>query len=216
MKWMEALSDLFFPVCCPGCGQKTEREAPWCRACLARFWYPRLLSHSAGGALSGCYACCQYEDGIRRCLIRLKYGGRADYKAAFPPLLARFPWWERLAHCTISVPVPLHRERQAARGWNQTDLIFRDFLEKEGKIYRPDLLVRIRRTRTQSRLDLPARRDNMRGVFHMQRGEDVRGAHILLLDDIYTTGATMGEAARELKRAGAASVTGMVIASGSL
>lgn len=84
-----------------------------------------------------------------------------------------------------------------------------------GKRYDPDMLVRIRPTETQSLLDQESRKANVRGVFHINRGRDIRGENILLLDDVYTTGATMHEAARELKRAGASSVMGLVMASGA-
>lgn len=72
------------------------------------------------------------------------------------------------------------------------------------------------RAETQSLLSRSERYDNIKGIFHINRNVDVRGKYILLVDDVYTTGATMESAAHELKRAGAASVTGLTIASGAM
>lgn len=213
--WKKALLDLLFPCCCPGCGKMTDAEAPWCEDCIRLFWHPRLLSRSHDRALEGCYACCQYEEGIRRCIIGLKYNGKKEYESSFPMLLDRFPWWARLKNYDVAVPVPLSGERKKERGYNQCDLIFQTYMKTLGKRYDPDMLVRIRPTETQSLLDQESRKANVRGVFHINWGRDIRGENILLLDDVYTTGATMHEAARELKRAGASSVMGLVMASGA-
>jgi len=216
MNLFEDALELIFPTCCPGCGEKTMRENPWCAACVPKFWYPRMIAGAAHGHFMGCYTCCQYTEGIRTCLIKLKYGYREDLTVAFPPLLEKFPWWDRLAEIDLAAPVPLHRERLRQRGYNQVDLIFQKFLEGLGKSYDADLLVRVRQTGKQTERDLEARRENVRGAFHINREKNIQGKPILLVDDIYTTGATMHEAARELCRAGAEAVIGMTMASGAV
>ena len=153
--------------------------------------------------------------GIRHALLGLKYSGKSEISPTFSLLLEKFPWWHRLEDYTLAVPIPLYKERQKARGYNQTDLIFQQFLKDMGKSYDPEALVRIRHTHVQSTLDKEARRKNMEGVFHVNRGKQFKGASILLVDDIYTTGVTMHEAARELRRAGAKSVMGLTLASGA-
>ncbi len=216
MKWADTLLDLLYPQCCPGCGKKTEKDRPWCEACIRSFWSPRMLSGAGTRHLDGCYTLTMYRGGIRDALIGLKYGRKRELAASFAPLLARFPWWDRLSGFPLAVPVPLYKERKRDRGYNQTDLIFAHPLRALGKEYDPDLLVRIRHTDVQSRLDLDGRRNNVKGAFHVNRGKEIRGASILLVDDIYTTGATLHEAARELKRAGAAHVMGLTLSSGSV
>lgn len=215
MTWGQALLDLLFPVRCPGCGRMTCADAPWCRTCLAAFWHPRLIADSRRGALDGCYTCCQYDGALRECILQLKYGGRRSRGRVFPQLLEAFPWWDRLSSYDLAVPVPLSAARRAERGYNQCDEIFSDFLTRAGKEYIPDFLVRIRDTKVQSKLSREARRDNVRGAFHVNRGRSAAGRRVLLVDDVYTTGATLGEAARELRRAGAASVMGFTAASGA-
>lgn len=215
MKIFAALLDLLYPVACPGCGKETRPEAPWCEDCIRKFWHPRLIADSASPHLSGCYTCCQYTEGIRSAIIRLKYGKKEHLAGAFPPLLARFPWWERIEGFDLAVPVPLAKARRKERGFNQTDLIFRKAMEEKGKTYDADLLVRIRDTKVQSLLDKEDREKNLKGAFHINKGKNIKGRRILLLDDVYTTGTTMKEAAKELRRAGAAEVMGFAAASGA-
>lgn len=94
--------------------------------------------------------------------------------------------------------------------------MFEEWMKKAGKEYLPRGLVRFRAAETQSLLSRTERYENIKGIFHINRNVDVIGKHILLVDDVYTTGATMESAAHELKRAGAASVTGLTIASGAM
>lgn len=215
MKWMSDLLDLLYPQCCPGCGRKTTKEAPWCESCIRSFWSPRQIGSAGDAYLKGCYTLCQYQGGIRHALIGLKYSGKSDIGRTFASLLRRFPWWHRLEAYTLTVPIPLYREREKIRGYNQTDLIFQSFLEAAGKTYDPQALVRVRHTHVQSTLDREARRKNMAGVFHVNKGREFKGKSILLVDDIYTTGVTLHEAAKELRRAGAKDVMGLTLASGA-
>lgn len=215
MKWAEAILDLFFPRCCPGCGRVTESERPWCEACIRTFWYPRLLNSASGGALDGCYTCGQYDEGLRAAILRLKYGGQRHLGESFSMLLHRFPWWDRLESYDLAAPVPLSAARMRERGYNQCDLMYQAFMKQMGKTYDPELLVRIRHTKVQSSLDREARRQNVKNAFHLNRRRQVEGRRVLLLDDVYTTGATLREAAKELRRVGAVSVMGFTMASGA-
>ena len=216
MSWGQVLLDLLFPCCCPGCGKKTEDAVPWCEDCIRLFWHPRLISSSHDNCLEGCYTCCQYKEGVRKSLLALKYKKDQGREGTYAMLLSRFPWWERLAGCTMAVPVPLGEAHRKKRGYNQCDIIFRRFLEEKGLPYKAGCLVRHRHTRPQSSLSLLERRDNVRRAFHCDPAICLAGEKVLLVDDIYTTGATMKEAARELRRGGAASVIGLTIASGAL
>ena len=112
----------------------------------------------------------------------------------------------------LLVPVPLHPRRQRERGFNQASLLAR----RVARIWRvpvhDDVLVRAVATPSQTELDAPARRANVRDAFRLRRPELVAGRHVLLVDDILTTGATLSECARSLRTGGAAVVGALTVA----
>jgi ComF family protein len=101
------------------------------------------------------------------------------------------------------VPVPLHWTRLFARRYNQAGLLAHAIRAAGGPPVMPDWLVRRRRTPSQGRLGPTARARNVRGAFALHRGRSVKGKRIVLVDDVLTTGATVEECARVLRRAGA-------------
>lgn len=216
MKWWDVFLELLYPTCCPGCGAKTDLYYQWCESCVKEFWNPRLLNSSYTEHLDGCYTLCNYEGALRQCILQMKYGRKSCRKRVFPMLLDRFPWWDRLKNAEDVIPIPLSRFKYQKRGYNQVDLMFRSWMKSHGRNYLPHGLVRIRNTETQSLLAREERYRNINGVFHINRNINVRHHFVLLLDDVYTTGATMESAAGELKRVGARRVTGLTIASGAL
>jgi ComF family protein len=113
-----------------------------------------------------------------------------------------------LAEAGMIVPVPLHRWRLWWRRFNQSAYLAQRLAEAAGKSYRPDLLQRVRATRSQVGLDHEARRKNVRRAFRLsaEGAGEVAGRRVLLVDDVMTTGATAGACAEALKAAGAAQV----------
>jgi ComF family protein len=105
----------------------------------------------------------------------------------------------------LLIPVPLHWTRVLTRGYNQASEIASCLARAGGYRLRKQVLVRVRRTRTQTGLDASARRQNLRGAFKW-RGKPLAGECIWLVDDVMTTGATAAECCRVLKRAGAGRV----------
>jgi ComF family protein len=108
------------------------------------------------------------------------------------------------------IPVPLYRAKLRRRGFNQAELIARAALKVHScdgrlKLY-PNLLIRKRDTASQIGLTSHQRRENLRGAFVIKSCEAVKGHEVLLMDDVYTTGATVSECARVLRRAGATKV----------
>ena len=105
----------------------------------------------------------------------------------------------------VIVPVPLHSARQRERGFNQAALLALLLGERIAAPVKP-VLERIRYTTTQTAFDRSERMENLRGAFRLRRKMDVRGLRVLLVDDVLTTGATLSECARILKKAGSASI----------
>ena len=215
-RFIEMAAELLYPWCCPGCGKLTSYKTIWCGSCINDTWNTRMFYSSVTDHLDGCYTLCDYHSGMRKCILQLKYNGKSELSKAFPPLLDRFPWWDRMEDFKIVIPVPLASRKMKERGYNQVDKMFQKWMESAGKEYFPQGLVRLRRGETQSLLTRVERYKNIKGAFHINKGMDVKGRKILLVDDVYTTGATMEAAAHELKLGGAEKVVGMTIASGAI
>ncbi len=155
-----------------------------------------------------------YNDKLRALLHLLKYDGMEPIAKRLGVLLANevltIP---DLPTDLLVVPVPLYGKKRRSRGFNQSDLLARALLDALRR-RRPEariqlaapLLVRQRATESQAGLTPHQRRENVRGAFFVPRPATVRGRHILLIDDIYTTGATARACSTALHRAGAATV----------
>lgn len=112
----------------------------------------------------------------------------------------------------VAMPVPLHKKRLRHRGFNQALLLAHGVSERFRLPLNFDNLIRTRYTRPQVELSGRERAENVRGAFNLIRPADVREKRILLIDDVFTTGATMNECAKVLKDAGAESVTVLTLA----
>ncbi len=159
-----------------------------------------------------------YESGLRELIHLLKYNGVRPVAKVLGRMLAEAliriePAFERLTfeqEPILVIPVPLHKTKRRQRGFNQAELIARAALKFHLASARfqlaPDLLLRTRDTASQIGLSGHARRANLRGAFAVERAAEVTGREVVLVDDVYTTGATATECARVLRRAGASKV----------
>ncbi|MDD3190693.1 MAG: ComF family protein [Candidatus Pacebacteria bacterium] len=114
---------------------------------------------------------------------------------------------------TVMIPVPLHKRRYNWRGFNQSALIAQGVSDRLGIAVREDILMRVKNTKPQSKTsDGEERRKNIDNAFDCARPEEIKNKNVILLDDICTTSSTLNECAKELKKAGAKSVWGLVVA----
>lgn len=155
------------------------------------------------------FACGHYAAPVSGMVLALKSGGRLALARAFGRLLAQRVQ-PKLIEQALIVPVPLAFERQSERGFNQSHEIGRAFATIHRLPLRTDILVRTRHAPPQQQLKLDARRRNLRNAFAVQA--PVRDQHVVLIDDVMTTGSTLEEIACTLKRAGCARVTNLVVA----
>ncbi len=180
--------------CCARCAAPLAHAAPVCGRCLR--WVPPW---------ERAWAPFRYQPPLDYLLQRFKFDGRLEHGALLGELMAlALPSTPAGAAPRLLVPVPLHPQRLRQRGFNQAVVLGRELARRATLPLRPDVLARVRRTPPQVALDARARRVNLRGAFAL--AQPVRGQRVVLLDDVITTGATLGEAARVLLRGGAASV----------
>lgn len=196
---------MFFVQSCTVCNTETE-SGVFCPACrrsaLLLEVMPGLLN--LNGAVMG----YKYSGALKEMLHKLKFEGESKFlrplaeEAAF---LAQ-AYGESGFDMVVSVPTDAARRKQ--RGYDIPEAVFKNALAQHG-VWQSDVLARIKATTPQYGLTPGERRSNVRGCFKVQG--DVRGAKILLVDDILTTGSTLDEAAKILKQAGAKSVYALTL-----
>ncbi len=143
----------------------------------------------------------RYNDKSRDLVLALKRADRLDLVPALAKWLAR-AGREMLPEAEVIVPVPLHRLRLWTRRFNQSALFAQELSRNSGLPTDPFLLERTRRTPSQGEMpSAKARRRNVLGAFRVSDPNAVQGKRVLLIDDVYTTGATLEGCARALKRA---------------
>ncbi|MGE5504673.1 MAG: double zinc ribbon domain-containing protein [Actinomycetota bacterium] len=208
---------------CPDCwGRLAFVSAPCCSVCGHPFEFdPAELGE--GAVCGSCArkappwrrarAVFRYDDASRPLVLRFKHADRLEGAPAFARWMAR-AGAELLAGADVIVPVPLHRWRLLARRYNQAAVLAMALGRQSGVPVVPDLLLRTRRTPPQGHLPRETREANVKGAFaiHPRRLDRVQGRTVLLVDDVMTTGATIGECARVLARAGASAVDVLTLA----
>ncbi len=155
-----------------------------------------------------------YQEAVKASLYRFKYGNKREYADVYAGEMLRYLGrWIEYIRVQVLIPVPIHSKRRHVRGYNQAEVLALALGRRLGIPVDRKSLLRIRNTVPQKNLDAKARKENLRRAF-VCKAEAVRGKRILLVDDIYTTGATVDAAAAALKQAGAENVYVITVASG--
>jgi ComF family protein len=146
-------------------------------------------------------------------ILAFKYGDRLHAIHTFAPWMIR-AGQELIDQSDIIIPVPLHNKRLRERRFNQSALLAQEIAKRSGKAYLPDLLQRTRHTIPQQGLNYKERGKNVHGAFGVNKDhlQTLKGKAILLIDDVFTSGATLNECARVMKKAGAAAVNVLTVA----
>lgn len=204
------LMHVFFPNKCPFCGAvvgKNELMCPECEKSLPRCDEVRTVAD-----LGRCAAVFYYEDNVRRAILRYKFHGKLGGLNCFGQLMAECAAERYSGEFDAITWVPVSKKRLRKRGFDQARYLAAS-LCVDWHAAPQETLEKITDNPPQSGLnDGAARRANVLGVYRAVRPEEIAGKRFLLVDDILTTGATMGEAARVLKDAGAAEVMGVTLA----
>ena len=213
--YRQAFTDLFFPQRCVGCSRRANDVL--CRGCfdsLPRIGHPTCERCGIPTAFEVpvCGGCKGVDFGFASANAPLKYEGVGKeivhalkyrgYTRVVDRLMVPLMEEGLGGLFDVVVPVPLHRARRRRRGFNQAELVARA-LSKKLEVPFSDKLEAVRRTRDQVKLSASGRRENVRGAFR-PRGT-IRGS-VLLVDDVFTTGATLSAGAGALNNAGAEEV----------
>jgi ComF family protein len=218
----EAATDPVVPNgICAACGLGFVRnDGPKCSICGRPFPNGTMPDHWCEGCLrkppfyEAIGAPFAYEGTVATAILRFKYGGMGRAAAVLGPLLADFAvtWLMKDAPDPLVMPVPLHPKRLRQRGYNQSLLLARHVAERLSAQLDYISLGRPKHTPPQAGLNRDERRKNMRGAFVLERPQSVKDRTVLLVDDVATTGETLNECARTLKKAGCTRVLCLVFA----
>lgn len=228
---LPSLLDLLFPRHCLGCG---KTGSYFCASCLNLVVVfpericPVCQKGSFGGithpgcarpqGLDGLTTVFAYGGLIEKAIKKIKYHFVSDLSSELVELFLSFigedkTFAEFCREKPILIPIPLHAARLRWRGFNQSELLGRLIAENLGLDFAPDLLARVKNTQPQVELDKEKRGQNIKGAFSLAPSILVsQSPSILLFDDVWTSGATLREAAKVLKRAGTTKVWGLTLA----
>ena len=226
---IDKVTDVLYPKACPICGKAAPvvegKRAQVCPECYEEL---RFIKHNyclrcgkelGSAAQQYCYDCSRikhvydqgaaalmYTDGIKQSIYRYKYKGKREYASWYGAMLAK-GCGERIAmwNPDVIIPVPLHKKKLKERGYNQAELMARALGEQLGIPVDGDYLVRTNNTVPMKKLTGEERINNLKNAFNIV-SNSVQYNKILLVDDIYTTGATIDACATVLKAHGAKSV----------
>jgi len=233
---LTALTELLFPTLCLSCSKVLSERGghPFCPECFAgiRFIngplcpvcgipYPAEASpdHVCGDCLlkkrhiKTARSLGVYESILHDAIHAFKYGGNLTLGERLGRLMAEHDYPSfRIRDYSLILPVPLHPRRLRQRGFNQSVILAREISRRHGVAMDFRTLRRIVDTESQAGLKKEERRSNIRQAFCTADPERVRGQNILLVDDVYTTGSTLGECAKTLLKGGAEAVGALTLA----
>lgn len=207
------MEDFVIPPVCAHCARRRYLSLPLCRGCLRVMSTQRLAEDEVVTGLPWVRALFRLTPPLHRLVHGFKYRHQRRHLGFLCAWLRRHEAWRADLAATYDalVPVPLHAARRRERGYNQSEALARLLEAWGGCPVRTDLLRRVRATGTQTRLAGKRRGRNLDGAFDALPAR-TRGLHVLLVDDVCTTGSTLSHCREALLAAGAVRVDALVIA----
>jgi len=222
---IDYINKLVFPPKCIFCSELLEykEKLEICTKCIGKVplikdnsVFLKSFMHGVDAEavwFDGIFCTCEYKGIVKEAIIRYKYFGKYSYYRAFANLTAqRLKAVKNMDEFDMVISVPLHKRKERTRGYNQSLLISRALGKITGIPDKSRLLARIRHTDTQSLLHRNERYINVKDAFTVTDENEVEGKSILLVDDVLTTGYTLNECSKVLKKAGARQVYAVVVA----
>ena len=196
--------DILCPPTCVHCGKDVYEQGEWCTACFNEVWHERRIKGSRYSSLDWIYILADYIGGMKTMLHDIKFNGKKERALGAAPFLQRFRITCSDIHYTpdIVVPIPISESKRHIRGYNQVDLLFKNWVIQQQWRWE-DILIKLDGSKPMWTLTKEERKQNMKGHFLVSLSKAKQlvpmPSEILIVDDIYTTGATLVEAADTLK-----------------
>jgi len=235
MRFRPTVFQFFLPPQCPCCEKFSEEgkqgfcsnclsqirwiEPPFCSICGIPFISREVETHPCGACVTHrkyftiARALGAFEGALQEAIHRWKYEGKTYLTPFFADWMAEGlnRHWEP-GSLNLLIPVPLHTRRLRERGFNQALLLVRELSRRTGIPYRKSILQKKKSTIPQVNLSGVEREKELRGTFQVIGKEELSGLSVLLIDDVYTTGATVNECSKVLLRGGAKKVDVLTLA----
>lgn len=213
MKIIDSFLNLLYPPRCIFCRKiLLDDESGLCKKCQGIL--PKLKADECRRDIRHVRLCVfpfRYKDEVRDSLLRYKFSGAAAYGPVYADFIAK-SIDENEISCDIISWVPLHKSRLRERGYDQSEIIAKSLAKRMG-LPCVRLIVKEKNNKRQSSIDdKEIRMSNVSGVYRLASNEELLGKRILLIDDIITTGATIGECAATLKGAGCTEIYAAAVA----
>ena len=206
MKILDSFLDLIFPPICGMCNKIGEKYI--CENC-----YKEIEKYLYNNVDKDIFYLLKYEEIIRKKIIEYKFNDKAYlYKTFCEIFVKNKNAFEFCKSYDIIIPVPMYKKKKQLRGYNQTELIARKIAEILKIEIDTNILIKHRNTSMQSSLGKEERLKNVQNAYKIQNKEIIIDKKVLILDDIYTTGATVKECRNMLLLAGAKEVGIFIIA----
>ncbi len=221
-RFFTALLDFVFPPRCPICHQEVSASHTLCPTCFQKMTFltqpccricGRPFEFQSWNQLCGnclkkeppyhkARAVLKYDDMSKGLILKFKHADRTEIRPLFINLMVQ-SHADLIRETDVIIPVPLHWTRLIKRTYNQADLLAKPLAKLFRKTYLPLGLKRIHHTKSQGHLSKKDRQRNIRQAFRVTNPAAIQGKRILLVDDVMTTGATVEECAKVLRKAGA-------------
>ncbi len=222
---IDGLTDLLYPprclLCkswekewlCETCIQNIDTSPlPFCYECMKEFFEVPHVCPECNSRKFGC-SLGFYEDLLKEAICRLKYEGKIVIGDRLGKLMfQKFFYFFSPSSFDLILPVPLHKNRIASRGFNQSEILIRSLSYGRKFSFSSDILYRERDTKQQVTVPFDTRGENVKGAFCVRERNFLKGKNILLIDDVFTTGATAKECSKTLLDGGANRVYLLVLA----
>lgn len=205
--------ELIYPNVCGICGKICKESL--CKRCAIKIkkYEINLVNKNKKMYFNESMHIFKYNEMIRQRLIEYKFQDKSYmYKTFAKIILKNKKVCGFLEKYDIIIPVPIHKKRRLKRGYNQTELIAKEICKNISLELKTDVLIKQKNIKAQSELNKNERKQNIKNAFEIKNINEIIDKKILLFDDIYTTGSTVNECSKILKKAGAKQIGVVTIA----